>query len=47
MLKYTKGLGGDNINRYGVMYDINDRIGLTMERESGGYIIGLEARTKF
>lgn len=47
MLKYTKGLGGDNINRYGIMYDVNDRIGLTLERESGDYIIGFEARTNF
>lgn len=47
MLKYTKGFGGDNIDRYGVLYDINDRIGLTLERENGGYIIGFEARMKF
>jgi translocation and assembly module TamB len=47
MLKYTRGLGGTNINRYGVQYDVNDRLGLTLEREGGAYVVGLEARTTF
>ena len=47
MLKYTRGLGGNNINRYGVQYDMSDKFGLTLEREGGAYIVGLEARTAF
>ena len=47
MLKYTHGLGGKNINRYGVQYDVNDKLGLTLEREDGDFVVGLEARTTF
>ena len=47
MLKYTRGLGGDNINRYGVQYDMSDKFGFTLEREGGAYIVGLEARMSF
>ncbi|WP_041914438.1 translocation/assembly module TamB domain-containing protein [Selenomonas ruminantium] len=47
MLRYTHGFGGDNINRYGVQYDINDRWGVTVERESNKYIFGVEARVTF
>ena len=47
MVKYTRGLGGDNINRYGFQYDLSDNVGLTLERESGGYIMGVEARFNF
>jgi translocation and assembly module TamB len=47
MLKYTHGFGGDNINRYGVQYDINDRWGVSLERESNKYIFGVEARITF
>jgi len=47
MLRYTRGLGGDNINRYGFQYDLSDNVGLTLERESGGYIMGVEARFNF
>ena len=47
MLRYTHGFGGDNINRYGVQYDINDHWGLTVERESNKYIFGVEARVTF
>ena len=47
MLRYTHGFGGDQINRYGVQYDINDHWGLTLERESNDYVIGVEARMTF
>ena len=47
MIKYTRSLGAANVNRYGVQYDVNDRLGLTLEREGGSYIVGLEARTSF
>lgn len=47
MLKYTRGLGATEINRYGMQYDMNDRFGMTLEREGGKYIVGLEARATF
>ena len=37
----------DENNRYGVQYDINDHWGLTLERESNDYVIGVEARMTF
>ena len=47
MLRYTQGINGDHIRRYGVQYDINDNIGFTIEREGREYIFGLEARYNF
>lgn len=47
MLKYTQGINGDKIRRYGFQYDINDNLGFTVERESHEYIFSLEARYKF
>lgn len=47
MMKYTHGLGATEINRYGLQYDMNDRFGMTLEREGGKYIVGLEARATF
>ena len=47
MLKYTRGIGGDNINRYGFQYDFNDFISATVEREGHSNIFGFEARLKF
>ncbi|SFT62111.1 translocation and assembly module TamB [Selenomonas sp. GACV-9] len=48
MLKYTRSLGGStNVNRYGIQYDFNDRLGMTLEREGNDYIVGFEARTSF
>ena len=47
MLKYTQGLTGDKIKRYGFQYDFNDNLGFTVERESNEYIFSLEARYKF
>ncbi len=47
MLRYTHGFGGNKIDRYGVQYDINDRWGLTLEREANEYIVGVEARMTF
>ena len=47
MLRYTRGIGGDNINRYGIQYDFNDHISGTVEREGHASIVGIEARWKF
>ena len=47
MIKYTRGIGGDNINRYGLQYDFNDNISATAEREGHASIFGFEARWKF
>ena len=47
MAKYTRGIGGDNINRYGFQYDFNDNISGTIEREGSSNIFGIEARWKF
>jgi translocation and assembly module TamB len=47
MLRYTHGFSGNGVNRYGIQYDINERWGLTLERESHGTIFGVEARMTF
>ena len=47
MLKYTQQIGGDDTHRFGVQYDMNDRFGLSMEKESQKFIVGLEARIHF
>ena len=47
MLRYTQGINGDKITRYGVQYDINDNLGITIEREKNEFILGLEARYNF
>ena len=47
MLRYTQGITGDKITRFGFQYDINNNIGITVERERGNYIFGLEARYNF
>ena len=47
MLRYTQGINGDHIRRYGVQYDINDNMGLTVEHEDGEFIFGFEARYSF
>ncbi len=47
MLRYTQGINGDKITRYGFQYDINDHIGITVERERNQYIFGLEAKWNF
>ena len=47
MLRYTQGITGDKITRFGFQYDINDRMGITVEREGRRYIFGLEAKFNF
>ena len=47
MLRYTQGINGERIKRYGLQYDFNDNLGLTVEREQNEYIFSLEARYKF
>ncbi len=47
MLRLTQGINGDQITRYGIQYDFNDNLGLTIERESNEFIFGLEARYNF
>ena len=47
MLRYTQGINGQKIRRYGVQYDINNNMGITAEHESGEFIFGFEARYNF
>ncbi len=47
LLKYTQGIGGDHIHRYGVQYEFTDNFAVSIEREGGEYYFGLEARIKF
>ena len=47
MLKYTQGINGERITRFGFQYDLNDNLGFTVEKEKGDYIFSLEARYKF
>ena len=47
MLRLTKGINGDEITRYGIQYDINDHVGVTVEREDNEFIFGFEARYNF
>ena len=47
MLRLTQGINGDKITRYGIQYDINDNLGITIEREKNEFIFGLEARYSF
>ena len=47
MLRYTQGLTGEKISRYGFQYDINDKIGITVEREKSDWIFGVEAKFNF
>ncbi len=47
MLRYTQGINGQKITRFGILYDINNNIGITAEHESGEYIFGIEARYDF
>ena len=46
-IRYTRGFGSHKLNRYGIQYDFNDNIGLTVEREGKDYIFSVEARFKF
>lgn len=47
MLKYTQGINGQRISRFGLQYDINKNIGVTLDHESGEFIFGFEARYDF
>ena len=47
MVRYTHGFGSHKVNRYGLQYEFNDNIGLTVEREDKDYIFSIEARFKF
>jgi len=47
MIRYTRGFGSHKVNRYGIQYDFNDNMGLTVEREGKDYIFSIEARFKF
>ena len=47
MLRYTKGIGADT-NRYDVQYDLNDRMSVSIGRDTDkGNIVGLQARFSF
>ena len=45
--QFTQQIGGDDTHRFGVQYDMNDRFGLSLEKESQKFIVGLEARIHF
>ena len=47
MLKLTQGINGDHVTRYGLQYDLNENIGITVERERNEFVFGLEANYKF
>ena len=47
MVRYTHGFGSHGVNRYGIQYDFNDNMGLTIEKEGKHYIFSIEARYKF
>ena len=47
MLRYTQGITGDRITRYGFQYDINNNIGVTVERERSEWIFGVQAKFNF
>ena len=47
MIRYTRGFGSHRVNRFGLQYDLNDNIGLNVEREGKDYIFSIEARYKF
>lgn len=48
MVRYVQGLGGSQTRRYGVQYDFNDRMSLTVEHDqNNAYRFGVEARFSF
>jgi len=47
MIRYTHGFGSHKVHRFGLQYDFNDNLGLTVEREGKDYIFSIEARYKF
>lgn len=47
MVKYTRIFNGPHHNRYGIQYDFDDNVGISIEREGKDYIVGVEARFKF
>ena len=47
MIRYTRGFGSHKVNRYGIQYDFNDNMGITIEKEGKEYIFSIEARYKF
>jgi translocation and assembly module TamB len=46
LFHYVRGIG-ENVNRYGVQYDLSDYMGLTYDHEDGRSIFGIEARYPF
>ena len=47
MVRYTHGFGSHNINRFGIRYDFNDNLGLSIDQEGKHFIFSIEARYKF
>lgn len=47
MVRYTHGFGSHKVHRFGLQYDLNDNLGITVEREGKDYIFSFEARYKF
>ena len=47
LIRYTHGFGSSKVHRYGIQYDFNDNMGVTIEKEGKDYIFSIEARFKF
>ena len=47
MLRFTQGINGDKVTRYGVQYDLNENLSFTLEQERNQLIVGVEAIYKF
>ena len=46
MLKYTQGIG-DDVRRYGLQYDMDDRYSFTLENQDSATIVGAQVKVRF
>ena len=46
MLKYTQGIG-DDVRRYGLQYDMDDRYSFTLENQDSETIVGAQVKVRF
>ena len=47
MIRYGQDFGGSSLHRFGVQYDLNDRVSFTLDREGSKFVYGVEAKIKF
>ncbi|ERL25162.1 translocation/assembly module TamB domain-containing protein [Mitsuokella sp. oral taxon 131] len=47
MVRYSQGISGTSTSRIGLQYDLDDRYGISLDKEGGEYIISGEARIRF